>query len=320
MRKRGSKVYCELSKLKKHLFPTQEKAEQYMKNMILNARTLEGSLPQRVYYCKACGGWHMTSKAHILQQHIDDGSAVINPTPIIIDRIPDKVQKQEERLRDLRSSYEAWEKKCVIVLGLLDSEKYEDAGACLDKLYRNRVNRKLSKIEKRYYTDWWERLTKKTLQLRRRLHNIMCGGRKKEKKHTLIVLQTRKEEIKTTPIKNPLEVIELMKFETRVFLSCFDGKKKMMGRYEMDICCEHIKVSMNRLNNLIRKYRNDVELALSCFSRDADPILSVWNGYNQAGENIRALISSMQETKGQQYTNKLSYCSKCVEKRIEMFG
>lgn len=69
MRRRGAKTYCEKSKVKKHLFTTQEKAEQYMTNLIMNARSIDGGLPQRVYYCEACGGWHITSKAHILQQH-----------------------------------------------------------------------------------------------------------------------------------------------------------------------------------------------------------------------------------------------------------
>ncbi len=168
-------MYCEKSKMRKHLFPTQEKAEQYMRNLIMNARTLEGSHPERVYYCKSCGGWHMTSKAHILQQHIDDGSAVLDRKPIVIETLPNRWAKHEAMLTCLRNYYKNWEKKCETCKKYLDERNMEKAKETIDFLIYKRVHKPTAWYERRYHTDMKERLIKKTLVLHNRFRNILEG-------------------------------------------------------------------------------------------------------------------------------------------------
>lgn len=58
-----NQFYCPASRKQKMLFKTEEEADrfiQYNGHIILDEN---GFAPTRSYYCKACGGWHVTSQS-----------------------------------------------------------------------------------------------------------------------------------------------------------------------------------------------------------------------------------------------------------------
>lgn len=66
-----AKILCGSSRRTKYLFRSEEKANRFIQ---YNASAIEeenGYAPIRSYYCKTCGGWHVTSK-----QQLPEGNLV----------------------------------------------------------------------------------------------------------------------------------------------------------------------------------------------------------------------------------------------------
>lgn len=57
-----NRVFCPVIERSKKLFDTKERAEMYIKRNAETIRKNSGVAPVRAYYCKACGGWHVTHK------------------------------------------------------------------------------------------------------------------------------------------------------------------------------------------------------------------------------------------------------------------
>lgn len=54
------RVYCPISLRPKMLFETEKKAMNFIK---FNADAFEDNhVPVRAYFCKGCGGWHLTHR------------------------------------------------------------------------------------------------------------------------------------------------------------------------------------------------------------------------------------------------------------------
>lgn len=321
MRKRGAKVYCDQSKMKKHLFTTQEKAEQYMQNLILNARTLEGSHPERVYYCKSCGGWHITSKAHILQQHIDDGSAVINPTPIIIDTIPDRMMKHELMLANIRNEYSNWEKQCEACKKLLDAGKLMKAKPILDKLVKKKVYKKLVKSEKEYFTDWRERLVKKTLNMYRRLNNLLNGYKKSPAKKKMMSLP-HKEEKAYVPdrVFSPIEIIDVLYQESMMLRYCFisyvsDQEQRTKGaRYRM------AKMRISKTSKILERAVGKVGNVFACFSIEGELVARIRDNYEGVLARLSHMIEYADFFDDDTQVEKLEFYHDVVQSRCELIS
>lgn len=56
------RIYCADSGKQKMLFPSQEKAENFIRYNSEDIYEENGVAPVRAYYCQACGGWHVTKK------------------------------------------------------------------------------------------------------------------------------------------------------------------------------------------------------------------------------------------------------------------
>lgn len=59
-----NRVYCNGSRRRKILFETEEKANNFLKFNADEICEQSGVKPIRVYYCPACGGWHVTHVAN----------------------------------------------------------------------------------------------------------------------------------------------------------------------------------------------------------------------------------------------------------------
>ena len=57
-----NRVFCPAIGRSKKLFDTKERAEMYIERNAETIRKNSGVAPVRAYYCKACGGWHVTHK------------------------------------------------------------------------------------------------------------------------------------------------------------------------------------------------------------------------------------------------------------------
>lgn len=296
MRRRGAKVYCEVSKIKKHLFPTQEKAEQYMRNLILNSRKLEGGLPKRVYYCESCGGWHMTSKAHIMQKHIDDGSAVLNPAPIIIEQLPESFILYEDKMHNLRNFYNSWERKCKSIQDNIEKQQIMSAKVAIDKLVRYRVNKELYRSEKEYFTDWRKRLVEKTLLLQRRINNILEGNTRKNRPIVHApVIKCRYVPIPPR-IPNPMETIDELRRDINVLLENLYNPSFYSSILLEDGCYTDIRNSIKKTGRFIRGNEDEILMSIACFSVGSEPIKSLLDGYYDIKECIVKQIEfSIQE-------------------------
>lgn len=279
MRRRGAKTYCERSKVKKHLFTTQEKAEQYMMNLIMNARSIDGGLPQRVYYCESCGGWHMTSKSHILQQHIDDGSAVLNPKPIVLEKPPTNIILHEDRMQTLRNYYTSWERKCKSIQAKIEKQQIMSAKVDIDKLVKNRVEKVSNRFEKEFLTDWRKRLVEKTLLLRRRINNILDGNTRKNR--PIAVAPVIKCRYVPTPprIPNPMETIAELKEEVSVLFCSLDDPCFYSSLTEDKGCYTDTRKSVRRTSRFLLRNEDETRMAIACFSWGAEPLKSLVEGY-----------------------------------------
>lgn len=60
MAKPKHRVYCPIAMRPKMVFETEEKA---LRHIQFNADDYEkGMIPVRAYFCKGCGGWHLTHR------------------------------------------------------------------------------------------------------------------------------------------------------------------------------------------------------------------------------------------------------------------
>ena len=54
------RIFCPICQRAKMVFETEEKAMRFIE---YNAKDFEsGVAPIRAYYCKGCGGWHLTKR------------------------------------------------------------------------------------------------------------------------------------------------------------------------------------------------------------------------------------------------------------------
>lgn len=318
MRKRGAKVYCEKSRARKHIFPTQEKAEQYMRNMILNARTLEDGLPQRVYYCEACGGWHMTSKAHILQKYIDDGSAVLNPTPIVVEQMPETFILHEEKIQELRNFYESWERKCKVIQTQIEKQQIMGARSAVAKLIKNRVRKQLGRLERENFTDWRKRLVNKTLILQRRINNILNGNTRKNR--STIVEPVIKFRYVPEPdsAPNPMIIIAGLKDEVSVLLEQLGDPSFISSLMSNGDCYKTAKKSVKRATRLIHRNDDDIDIAFACFSVGADPLKSIVDGYTTIHRHLIGLYKIVINEGDSSSENRLRHLAKVVKDLLNM--
>lgn len=318
MRRRGAKVFCEKSKAKKHLFPTQEKAEKYMQNMILNVRELEGGLPQRVYYCESCGGWHMTSKAHILQQHIDDGSAVLSPKPFVVEQIPPNIVLHEDRLQNLRYFYNSWERKCKNVQRLIEQREILLARKAVERLVAYRVEKDLTRSEKEYFTDWRKRLVDKTLLLQRRLNNILeCNTRKLRAIPVEPVIKFRY--VPEPPhIPNPFETIVELNREISSMSSYLDDTSLYESIATGKGCYANACIGIRHTGRYIRRNRDEVMKAIACFSIEAEPLKSVVHKYELILERINTLKQITDKVSNEITWNRLDSLYNSIKKRVRI--
>lgn len=318
MRKRGAKVYCDRSKIKKHLFPTQEKAEQYMRNLILNARKLEDNLPQRVYYCESCGGWHMTSKSHILQQHIDDGSAVLNPKPIVLEKPPTNIILHEDRMQTLRNYYTSWERKCKSIQVKIEKQQIMSAKVDIDKLIRNRVEKESNRFEKEFFTDWRKRLVEKTLLLRRRINNILDGNTRKNRPVAVApVIKCRY--VPTPPrIPNPMETIAELKEEVSVLFCSLDDPCFYSSLTQDKGCYVDIRKSVRRTSRFLLRNEDETRMAIACFSWGAEPLKSLVEGYLSILERIVVIWEMAQNEENKLAENRLKKLIGTIKWRLKM--
>lgn len=318
MRKRGAKVYCDRSKIKKHLFPTQEKAEQYMRNLILNARKLEDNLPQRVYYCESCGGWHMTSKSHILQQHIDDGSAVLNPKPIVLEKPPTNIILHEDRMQTLRNYYTSWERKCKSIQAKIEKQQIMSAKIDIDKLIRNRVEKESNRFEKEFFTDWRKRLVEKTLLLRRRINNILDGNTRKNRPVAVEpVIKCRY--VPTPPrIPNPMETIAELKEEVSVLFCSLDDPCFYSSLTEDKGCYTDTRKSVRRTSRFLLRNEDETRMAIACFSWGAEPLKSLVEGYLSILERIVVIWEMAQNEENKLAENRLKKLIGTIKWRLKM--
>ena len=61
MKPTKSRVYCVACMRSKMLFETQEKADRFIQYNKEDIEEENGKAPVRSYYCRLCGGWHVTS-------------------------------------------------------------------------------------------------------------------------------------------------------------------------------------------------------------------------------------------------------------------
>lgn len=318
MRRRGAKIYCDRSKIKKHLFPTQEKAEQYMRNLILNARKLEDNLPQRVYYCESCGGWHMTSKSHILQQHIDDGSAVLNPKPIVLEKPPTNIILHEDRMQTLRNYYTSWERKCKSIQAKIEKQQIMSAKIDIDKLIRNLVEKESNRFEKEFFTDWRKRLVEKTLLLRRRISNILDGNTRKNRPVAVApVIKCRY--VPTPPrIPNPMETIAELKEEVSVLFCSLDDPCFYSSLTEDKGCYTDTRKSVRRTSRFLLRNEDETRMAIACFSWGAEPLKSLVEGYLSILERIVVIWEMAQNEENKLAENRLKKLIGTIKWRLKM--
>lgn len=59
------RVFCPCAGKMKLLFETREKAQRYISFNADTIREQTGYSPSRTYFCRGCGGWHVTSKDRI---------------------------------------------------------------------------------------------------------------------------------------------------------------------------------------------------------------------------------------------------------------
>jgi len=318
MRKRGAKVYCEKSRARKHIFPTQEKAEQYMRNMILNARTLEDGLPQRVYYCEACGGWHMTSNAHILQKYIDDGSAVLNPKPIIVEQMPASIILHEDRLSHLRNFYNSWERKCKNAQTKIEKKQILSAKADIEKLIRNRVEKELYWVEREYFTDWRKRLVEKTLILQRRVNNILNGNTRKNRPVAVAPVIKCRYIPTQVILPNPLEIICELKDEVSVLLEQLDNSRIYLGILFEEDCYSQIKKKVRFTSRFLSRQGDDTYMAITCFSPGAEPMKSIVSGYDNIIERLDILLEFAKKDNEEVLLNRLRGLINTINSRLNL--
>ncbi|MBQ6724058.1 MAG: hypothetical protein IJQ84_06050 [Paludibacteraceae bacterium] len=59
MAKPKHRVYCPIAMRPKMVFETEQKAMRFIE---MNADQFKGTAPIRAYFCKGCGGWHVTHR------------------------------------------------------------------------------------------------------------------------------------------------------------------------------------------------------------------------------------------------------------------
>lgn len=316
MRKRGAKVFCDRSKIKKHLFPTQEKAEQYMRNLILNARKFEGGLPQRVYYCESCDGWHMTSKAHIMQKYIDDGSAVLNPAPIIIEQLPASFILYEDRMQNLRNFYNSWERKCKSIQLKIEKQQIMSARVAIDKLVKNRVNKELYRTEKEYFTDWRKRLVEKTLILQRRINNILEGNTRKNRPVAVAPIIKCRYAPAPPHTLNPMDTIEELRRDISVLFVHLDNPSFYTSLASKEGCYTDTKKSLRKTNHFLSQHKDDAKLSIACFSFGAEPLRRIVDNYNDIWERIETMQEKAMNEGNKLAEDKLRTLADIITKRL----
>lgn len=317
MRRRGAKSYCEVSKMKKHLFSTQEKAEQYMRNLILNARRFEGGLPQRVYYCESWGGWHMTSKAHIMQKYIDDGSAVLNPAPIIIEQLPASFILYEDRMQNLRNYYNSWERKCKSILIKIEKQQIMSAKVAIDRLVRNKIDTELYWVEKEYFTDWRKRLVEKTLLLQRRINNILEGNTRKNRPVAVVPIIKCRYAPAPPRIFNPMETIAELRRDVSVLFVHLDNPSFYTCLALKEGCYTDTKKSLRETNHFLSQHKDDAKLSIACFSFGAEPLKTIVDGYNNIWERIGAMQENATDEGNKLAEDKLRTLADIINKRLK---
>lgn len=316
MRKRGAKVFCDRSKIKKHLFPTQEKAEQYMRNLILNARKFEGGLPQRVYYCESCGGWHMTSKAHIMQKYIDDGSAVLNPASIIIAQLPTSIFLHEDKIQNLRNFYNSWERKCKSIQLKIEKQRIMSARVAIDKLVKNRVNKELYRTEKEYFTDWRKRLVEKTLILQRRINNILEGNTRKNRPVAKVLASKSRYTPAPPRIPNPMDTIAELRRDISVLFVHLDNPSFYTSLARKEGCYTDTRESLRKTNHFLSQNKDEAILAIACFSFGAEPLRRIVDNYNDIWERIETMQEKAMNEGNKLAEDKLRTLADIITKRL----
>lgn len=311
-------MYCEQSKVKKHLFTTQEKAEQYMKNIIERARTFDGALPQRVYYCESCQGWHMTSKTHILQKYIDDGSAVLEPTPVILEEVPSQMIMHEIKLRGLRNAYANWEKKCAQCVALIERRNYPMVQQMLAKLIWNRIHKRLSMYERLYYTDWRKRLINMTFNIQRRLNNCMDGKKLQKPKLSVNVCTVQECEDAKAGSFNSCDLLDKLNHESLMlrfcFIRCISAECNTADNapfYKL------AKKEVNKTEKYLQNEMHNIRTALTGFSSEISSLSLILRRYIEVQECIADMIERVGK-ENELLVEKLNTFHLVLTKRIKM--
>lgn len=101
MKPTKNKFFCVDIGRTKLLFESQEKAERFIKFNSEDIFEKSGKAPVRCYFCSACGGWHITSSPHQLQEKTKSEIAIelMKETNRNINKYQDKIKDARAKIK-----------------------------------------------------------------------------------------------------------------------------------------------------------------------------------------------------------------------------
>ena len=115
MKPTKSNIYCPGCKHSKILFKTKKEAARFLQYNADEIEQTTGKRPVRTYFCKLCGGWHVTSRPYSFGFHqmldrfgVEDGERLfyliqpfVKPGKSIEKRVMDKIKALKRMLRHI---------------------------------------------------------------------------------------------------------------------------------------------------------------------------------------------------------------------------
>lgn len=114
MKPTKNRIFCKDCGRSKILFDTEKKAETFIKFNGDEIKLESGFKPERSYFCKYCGGWHVTSKKEFLN--------IKSRTEIVLDIYNEERRKKAEHRATRSLLIEEKKKELELILSNLEKQ------------------------------------------------------------------------------------------------------------------------------------------------------------------------------------------------------